>query len=282
MIRYRSTLLGLLFLGCAGLYVTGVQMLSAQRQAKEFDDRLRVALPVPVQLVLSGGDRFLAANINVFRAMMVNTRSVDDATVEVQAQLQTDAARFNPGHEDNYYIAAATLAWQGQLGAAQDVLFRAMAGRPTDIYPPFFYGFNKQYFEGDYLGAARAIEEAARRTSGANSAALQAMAARWHEKGKDTGLALATLRAMAAKTKDPGLRHYIESRAQRLEQLLMLREAARRYRERENKPIADLADLVRSGDLQQLPQDPTGLGYMLDAQGTPVLAGAKPLPGSHR
>lgn len=259
------------------LYSASLRMLDAQRQARVVDDRLHVALPGPVQLLLAGGDRFLAANINVFRSMMVGTRNVDQTTVAVQAQLQSDAAVFNPGHEDNYYIAAATLAWQGELPSAQMILQRATEARKFDVYPPFFLGFNKQYFEGDFIGAAHAVEVAAERVGEPNRSALLAMAARWHEKGKDTDLALNTLRAMANQAKDPGLKRYILGRASRLEGLLVLRNAVLRFKEVKKRPPESLNELVDAGVLPVLPADPTGLGYVLDANGTPVLAsGARP------
>jgi hypothetical protein len=39
-------------------------------------------------------------------------------------KLQRDIAWFNPAHEDNYYIAAAILPWNGQVDAAQYVCAR--------------------------------------------------------------------------------------------------------------------------------------------------------------
>jgi hypothetical protein len=46
----------------------------------------------------------------------------------VQAKLQRDIAWFNPLHEDNYYIGAAMLPWNGELDAAQYVLRKASDG----------------------------------------------------------------------------------------------------------------------------------------------------------
>ncbi|WP_353325355.1 hypothetical protein [Chitiniphilus shinanonensis] len=233
-----------------------------------------------MQLAMAGGDRYLAANLNVFRAIMVTTKNPDPDTVSVQAQLQEQASWFNPAHEDNYYLAAATLAWQGETEAAQVILRNATAGRRADMYPPFFYGFNQQYFFGDYAGAAASIRIAAGRVEGNNKLALQAMAARWAENMDDPKQALSILRAMASQTAHVGLRGYLQSRAARVEGLLALRSAAERYQKRTGLSLHNLRDLVPT-DIAELPTDPTNLGYAVNPQGVPILVTRQPIKKQH-
>ncbi|TJZ77398.1 hypothetical protein [Chitiniphilus eburneus] len=260
---------------CLGGYIAYGLHWSPRAEQERDEGTLRVALPVPVQLVMTGGDRYLAANLNVFRAIMVTTKNPDPETVAVQAQLQQQASWFNPAHEDNYYLAAATLAWQGEAQAAQIVLHNATGGRPADMYPPFFYGFNQQYFFGDYAGAATSIRTAAERVEGNNKLALQAMAARWAENMDNPKQALNILHAMASQTAHAGLRGYLQSRAARVEGLLALRAAAESYRKRKGQPIHSLNDLVPS-ELAELPADPTNLGYAVNLQGVPILVTRRP------
>ncbi|QLG89667.1 hypothetical protein HQ393_16210 [Chitinibacter bivalviorum] len=255
------------------LHSIGSVHLNQHRSVKTQDDNLTIAMPVEVQLLTSAGDRYLAANINVFRAIMVSYQP-DQITVNTQAKLQTEAATFNPAHEDNYYLAAATLSWQNAVPAAQQVLKRAMDHRQFDLYPPFYYGFNLRYFLHDTIGGARYIEEAAKRTNGGNQQALFAIAARWYEKAPDTQEAINIVRAMHKQSRDPALRKYLEQRISRLEGLATLKIAATQFIKLKKKPAKELSDFVNSGLLESIPLDPTGLGYEIDQQGTPILGNA--------
>jgi len=136
---------------------------------------LRVRLPLPVQLMYATGDRYLAADLNVFRSLMVDARITEGETYRVQGQLQVDAAFFNPHHEDNYYLGAAILPWNGELAAAQGVLLSAAQSRDWDMWPAFFYAFNAMYFERDMAKAGHWAEVAAERDP-INAVALRAMA----------------------------------------------------------------------------------------------------------
>lgn len=258
-----------------GLHTAGSRTLNTERKARPQDNGLNVALPVPVQLLLAGNDRYLAANINVFRTMMMDNAHPDVATVATQARLQTIAAFFNPAHEDNYYIAAATLSWQNQVPAAQRVLKASADSRPADIYPLFFYGFNQRMFLQDTLGGAQAIEQAALRAKGNNRLSLQAMAARWYEKMDNSREALNMVSAMAKQTRHPGLKEFLQQRALRLEGLVALKEAVVQYRTQQGRSPVDLADLLRTGILKKLPEDPTGQGYGLDKEGQVILLAPK-------
>ncbi|QNM97381.1 hypothetical protein [Chitinimonas koreensis] len=232
---------------------------------------LSVTLPRPVQVMLSGGDRFLAANLATWIAVTIGTDHLDPLTAKALGRVQTDAAWLNPAHEDNYYIAAAVLPWAGQVEASQQVLGRAVDGRPADLYPPFFLGFNRQYFLGDYLGAARALEIAARRAPSLGQRnMLLDMAAKWSEREESPALAKATIKALAAQSPDPGLKQYLDLRIKRVETVQMLRDAARRFRLQSGRPLSRLEELVEAGLIDHIPQDPLDQGGFVVVNGTVV------------
>lgn len=241
----------------------------AERMGRQ-TELLRVRLPLPVQVAYSGGDAFLAANINVFRGLMVDHRVTEPETYRVQAQLQVDAARLNPWHEDNYYVGAAILPWNGQLDAAQYVLKQATLARGWDMWPPFFYAFNAMYFERDMIQAGEWAELAAQRHP-ANAAALREMAAKWYERGDDPVSALGILKAMREQSRDDNFRLLLEARMQRLEGLRALRMAQQAYQLERGAPPTSLESLLGYAGLVQLPDDPLMLGYALDAAGVPQL-----------
>ena len=204
------------------------QALRETERLEKQTELLRVRLPLPVQIAYSGGDAFLAANINVFRGMMVDAKVSEPETYRIQAQLQADAAWLNPWHEDNYYVGAAILPWNGQVDAAQYVLKQASMARAWDMWPPFFYAFNAMYFEHDMNQAGEWAELAAQRHP-TNAGALRDMAAKWYERGDDPVFALGILNAMHEQSRDDNFRRLLEARMQRLEGLRAEGEASRRW-----------------------------------------------------
>lgn len=241
--------------------------LPRQKAAEE----INVAISPQVQLVLSGGDPFLAANLASFRATIVSVQDLDPADYEILAKIQDDASRLNPAQGDNYYIAQGVLPWIGEYRTAIDILERASIARPDDFLPPYFLGFDYMYFAGKFEQAGHYYRMAADRVGGKNRDALLNFAAKFMEKGEDPASAIQFINGLIKSTRNKGLQKFLRVRITRLESLIMLREAAGQYRQQFNKPPADLNDLVSSGILPALPADPLGVGYRLDGNGVPQI-----------
>jgi hypothetical protein len=107
----------------AFVYAWAQQRLSGLPRATAAPELL-ISLPRFAQVLMAGGDRYLAANLAGFRVLVADTGRMDARRLCGAGRLQRDIAWFNPAHEDNYYIAAAILPWNGQLDAAQYVLRR--------------------------------------------------------------------------------------------------------------------------------------------------------------
>lgn len=233
---------------------------------------LLIALPRFAQVLLAGGDRYLAANLAGFRVLVAETEQMGPADYVVQGRLQRDIAWFNPAHEDNFYIAAAMLAWNGQVDAAQYVLRRASEARIFDWYPLFQYGFLYYHFRKDPATGAQLLLKAVPRAKDQQDEwALQNLAAVWIEKGYQTASAARLVGAMAADSAPGAFRNYLEVRARRLRELAALQEAATLFQQRYGRRIASLDDLVSTGLIAELPNDPLGNGFTLDASGWPIL-----------
>lgn len=250
-------------------WLVGSQLQDSPRISEQ--GLLRVRLPQPLQLAYAAGDPYLAANLNVFRSILVEASVTEPETYRVQAQLQVDAAHFNPYHEDNYYIAAAILPWNGFVAETQELLKLASEARTWDWMPPFFYAFDSWYFEQNMLAAGDWAEIAAARSNEVNAKALRAMAAKWYERGSDPQLAKNLIVALLQQTRDADLRQQLQVRIDRLDGLLALRAAHAEYLQKHGKAPAQLDDLLGLAGLQTLPQDPMQLGYGLDAAGLPIL-----------
>jgi hypothetical protein len=257
--RYWPLLLALL---CSALFSVASQWRS---QAPTHETPVidgRVVIAAPVLLVLFGGDRFLAANLE---AMRLATTGVDlgQADTGYLVRAQQEVAELNPCHEDNYYLANGLLTWGGADREGSEVLRRASACRFWDEFPPFFYGFNKFFFERDVETAASYLEEAASRAT-ANAAGFRKFAIMLKaEQIQDEQLAVDFLQAEHDQATDPKLKAMLAKRVMRLQGLVVLRDAQRRYEALTGKPLTEPGQLIEHGLLAAFPEDPLNLGYEL-------------------
>lgn len=259
----------LALIGVIVLYGWAVQSIGMRPRPVE-PESFAVALPPELQVGLSLGDRYLAANISSFRAIVLNTNRPDATTMHVLAKVQRGVSILNPAHEDNYYTAQALLPWAGEVDDNAFIQQRAMDSRTWDWLPGFFYAFNFYYFKQDYVKAGEVLAETAQRDP-QNREALLAVAARWQEKGKDLDAAISFVQGMYAANKNKQLKQTLLQRLDRLKGLKALREAAALYKQKYGQPVSSLSDLVKAGLLTRLPEDPFGMGYTLDASGVPVI-----------
>jgi len=221
----------------------------------------RVVIPAPLLVVLHGGDRFLAADLETLR---LSATGMDDRGVDTGylVRAQREVARLNPCHEDNYYLANGLLTWGGAVAQGNEVLRAAVDCRFWDEFPPFFYGINLSFFLRDNEEAARVLQIGAQRSTH-NAAAMQKLAVMLRaEQFADERLALNYLIQQRDSATDPKLRDMLDKRVIRLQRLIYLREAQRRY-EADHGPLADLQQLIGHGIIAELPTDPLRLGYEL-------------------
>lgn len=220
----------------------------------------RVVIAAPVLLVLFGGDRFLAANLETMR---LAATGVDwgQADTGYLIRAQQVVAELNPCHEDNYYLANGLLSWGGADREGSEVLRRASSCRFWDELPPFFYGFNRFFFDSDVDTAATYLEEAAARST-SNAAGFRKFAIMLKaEQIQDEQLALEFLQSEHDQASDPKLKAMLAKRVQRLQGLVTLREAQRRFEAQSGGPLAAPEQLLERGLLSAFPEDPLKLGY---------------------
>ncbi|MGE6993075.1 MAG: hypothetical protein ACKVLM_05725 [Pseudomonadales bacterium] len=221
----------------------------------------RVVIPAPLLIALHGGDRFLAADLETMRlaATGMDDRGVDTGYL---VRAQREVARLNPCHEDNYYLANGLLTWGGAVEEGNEVLRAAVKCRYWDEIPPFFYGINLSFFQHNNEEAARVLEIGAERSS-QNAAPMRKLAVMLRaEQFADERLALNYLIQQRDSAADPKLRDMLDKRVVRLQGLIALREAQRRYEDKHGSLIA-LEQLVEQHLIDNLPADPLRLGYEL-------------------
>lgn len=221
----------------------------------------RVVIPAPLLVALHGGDRFLAANLETMR---LSATGMDDRGVDTGylVRAQREVARLNPCHEDNYYLANGLLTWGGAVEEGNEVLRAAVACRFWDEFPPFFYGINLSFFQHNSEEAARMLEIGAGRST-QNAAAMQKLAIMLRaEQFADERLALNYLIQQRDSASDSKLHDMLDKRVIRLQGLIALRDAQRRY-EQEHGPLTSLDQLIEQHMIESLPTDPLRLGYEL-------------------
>lgn len=224
-------------------------------------DAGRVVIPAPLLLLLNGGDRFLAADLETMRLSATGTDARGVDTVYL-IRAQKEVSRLNRCHEDNYYLANGLLTWGGAVEEGNEVLRAAVECRFWDEFPPFFYGINLSFFQHNNEAAARMLEIGAARST-QNSAAMRKLAVMLRaEQFADERLALNYLIHQRDSAADPKLRDMLDKRVIRLQGLIALREAQRRY-EQTHGPLTSLDQLIEQHMIESLPTDPLRLGYEL-------------------
>lgn len=223
----------------------------------------RVVISAPILLALYGGDRFLAADLEVMRLAATGIQDTQGDT-NYLVRAQQVVAQLNGCHEDNYYLANGLLTWGGAINEGNKVLGAAVQCRTWDFMPAFFYGINLAFFQRDTAEAQRVLELGAQR-SPENAASLRKLAIMLQvETYADEQLALSYLTQQRDTANDPRLRAMLDKRVVRLQGLVSLREAQRRF-EAKNGALVRLEELVEVGLLPALPDDPLRFGYELRA-----------------
>jgi hypothetical protein len=220
-----------------------------------------VVMPAAMQVVLYGGERFLAANIEVVRASMSSGMlRQDEAGFRIRAH--SIAAQLNPCNEDNYWIGNAEMTWGGAQSYGLGLLRGAMQCRFWDQWPAFFYGFSQHFFYRNMDEARRGFELAAQRTDEAAAASFRNLAVMLLAgQYEDVELALKMVRQERDQSTDAKLKKMLDLRILRLEGLATLRQAQLRFEAEFDQKLTSANELVDSGFLIRIPEDPLKLGY---------------------
>ncbi len=220
----------------------------------------RVVIAAPVLVALYGGDHFLAANLETIRlsATGISHGRVDDFYL---LRAHKVVSELNPCHENNYYLANALLTWGGAVDEGGSILKRATQCRSWDELPPFLYGFNQYFFNRNIPEAQHALRVAADRAE-ANADGYRKLAIVIEvDEVEDEKIAVDMLRQQRDRARSPKLVNMLERRVQRLEGLVILREAQRNYEQQTGQPLQDPAALISKGLLDAFPEDPMRWGY---------------------
>jgi len=223
--------------------------------------------------ITSGEHRFLVAEINVFKVMFYfgslleeyANRNLTPPEYALMFDTLFQSLKLDPYNQDIYYFSQANFTWDvGRASEVNRLLEYGMKYRKNDFNLPFWAGFNSAYFLKNYEEAAAYMAKAAE-ISG--DKLFTNLAARFfHEAGR-TDLGIVFLDAMQKTTGNKAVLETYRDRKKTLESLKTLQQNVEAFQKEFGRLPAKLDELVLTGLIDQLPDDPYGGEFYLDPSG---------------
>jgi len=172
---------------------------------------------------------------------------------------------LDPYFQDPYYLANAFLTWDaGMVREANTLLDKGSRYRDWDWTLPFFSGFNYFYFLQENDKASEKLMEASRRN---NNPILASLASKLAFKANKTENSIAFLEEMIRKAEDKYTKKLFEERVEAFTAIRVLEKAVTVYRQKYKRIPRNIDELVNKRVLVELPKDPYGGTFSVDAQG---------------
>lgn len=185
---------------------------------------------------------------------------------------------LDPQYDYVYYAGGVVLTnLANRVDLSNRLLEKGFKENPTIWNIPFLLGYNHYFILGDAAKAAEYIAAAARLPGG--PAYLPGLASRMYAEANSAETALQFLEALWRQTQDEGMREVLEKRAKEImieRDIQGLESAVQRYRSKRGSYPKTLRDLIASGFLNQLPQEPFGGSYELDSETGTVRSSTHP------
>ena len=225
------------------------------------------------------GYHHLGADILWLRLVQVvgNKRNSEDEYEWMYHALDV-ITTLDPRYTYAYYAGGIIL---GDLANRPDLSIRLLrkgvSANPEVWNLPFLLGYNYYFLLGDPTNGAAYIMQAARLPDA--PAYLSGLATRMAAEAGSPDTALAFLDARLLDTQDPEMREVLAYRMKEViieRDLRTLEHAVEAYRSQQRVFPGTLADLVVAGALPNLPQEPFGGDYRLDAKTGSVSSSTHP------
>ncbi len=185
---------------------------------------------------------------------------------------------LDPQYDYAYYVGGVILTNLAQrTDLSNRILEKGFESNPTVWNLPFLLGYNHYFILGDAAKGAEYMAAAAKLPGGPSY--LPGLASRMYAEASNPEVALQLLRALWLQTQDHEMRQVLENRAKEIiiERDVQALESARdAYREKHGRLPKVLDDLVVSGEVHQIPDEPFGGVYNLDAQTGEISSSSHP------
>lgn len=175
------------------------------------------------------------------------------------------ALALDPYFQQSYMLLQGTLPWYTKdYDVTISLLEKSKAHRYWDWIPGFFIGFDYFYFVKDNMNASRALMEASSVKDAPPT--LATFAARLAQQSGKNETAISFLRMMLEKEKDQDKRDMLLKRINVHLALDVLEKGITSYREKHGKNPDKLDDLVSTGIIAKLPDNPYGYPFGYDPE----------------
>lgn len=185
---------------------------------------------------------------------------------------------LDPHYAYPYYVGGVVLTnLANRVDLSNRLLERGHRENPGEWNLPFLLGYNHYFVLGDAAKGAEYIGRAAR-TSGAPTF-LPGLATRMYAEAGNPDVALQFLEALWKENPDLILREKLETRAKEVlieRDLRTLERAVQQYHKRRHTFPASLSELVSTGYLDRIPEEPFGGAYLLDSRTGRVTSSTHP------
>lgn len=175
---------------------------------------------------------------------------------------------LDPQYDYAYYVGGVVLtSLANRTDLSNRLLEKGFAANPTIWNLPFLLGYNYYFILGDAARGAEYMAAAAKLPGGPSY--LPGLASRMYAEANNPDVALQLLKALWLQTQDQEMRDVLETRAKEIiiERDIQALESARdAYRDKHGRLPKALNDLVMSGEVCQIPNEPFGGTYNLDLQ----------------
>lgn len=177
-----------------------------------------------------------------------------------------DAATYlDPYNIDAYYFTEAAFTWGlGRIKEVNKILERGLESRQWDSMIPFFMGFNYFYFLKDYKNASIYMKIASER---AKNPLFANLTARFLYESEETGLAIEFLKIMIGEIHNEAMKRELMIRLKALEAVKYLEDGLNAFKKRYSRAPKDIEELLNSGIIERIPEDPYGGRFYIDNMG---------------
>jgi len=186
------------------------------------------------------------------------------------SDLLSTVVRFDPRFVIPYLLGGILLADSpGHFGAALDLLARGERQIPSEWLFPFYTSYVQYFSLGNPEEGGMALLRAAQIPGSPDYFPL--LASRMLSEGHRPATALAFLHGMTERETDPRRKASLEERIRLVtveRDLQSMEKTIAEYKSRVGAPPRNLADLVQSGMLARIPEEPYGGRYLLMPDGS--------------
>jgi tetratricopeptide (TPR) repeat protein len=216
--------------------------------------------------VVSGPFKGLMADyLNLKAAVfMGGAWEVEEEDWEAVYTLMKQSLYLDPMFFQTGYYTQGLLAWRPTMHQkAIELLQHHAEHRHWDWEPMFYVGFNYSYYLGNNESAAHYMKLAAERPGAPPIVA--SLAARLAQKSGQTLTSIALLKTMYEQAKDEKTKAQYEKRLKAHLAVHEIEQAIDRFQKQHGRRPNELAELLSSGILDKLPENPFNLPFTYDA-----------------